>query len=465
MPQDNATAELLRVLGIQRKRALDQTASFRTPALEQEEFGLQAIAEMKRLLSIDPARMLATAPALMGRSPTAAQGNVLLDEAEQALLHPERALHVVRANGESDSFELPPEHQFVGYDTSEIPILPDLRKFEELADSGAWAVTAIAAWWFRLTHDKAPFISHTSSQTSFAYPLMASGNETKVALFSDWGTGYYHSKYIAKHIAREAPGQAIHLGDVYYTGTQSEFDERFIPILEKHITNKIPLYTLNANHEMDTHGLAYFAYLQKRRQSSSIHRQEGSYFCLTSEHYQIIGIDTAFERNGRLRKGDQKNWLQARLSEGKSAKKVNILLSQSEPFEKEARELLTKDLQSMVANKLIDLWFWGDQHYCALYPPGPSTPFGGSCIGHGGYPYRIKDADDFAGHLVRPLFMELEPRFPIDLHVRPGMGNNGFCMLTLTPGSLAIRYLDWRTRERYPIKLPVEDGRLHWPGD
>jgi hypothetical protein len=139
----------------------------------------------------------------------------------------------------------------------------------------------------------------------------------------------------------------------------------------------VPLYTLNANHEMDTHGLAYFAYLERRRQPSaggaSIHLQEGSYFCLTSDRYQVIFIDTAFEKNGRLRNGEQKNWLQARLAEGKSANNINILLSQNEPYEMKAQKLLTDDLATLVANKnkMIDLWFWGDQHYCALNLPGP----------------------------------------------------------------------------------------------
>jgi hypothetical protein len=477
MLQDNATAELIRALHITPVRregvvVREQAAPIRmrglAAALDQEEFGLQTIAELKRLLRTDPAFMLATAPALFGPSPTVAQAKALLDDGEMALRRPELTLQVVAANREAASFELPPEHQFEGYDTTEIPILPELTKFEELADAAAWALTAIAAWAFRLSHDKATFVSHTSSSTSFVYPLAASASEVTVALFSDWGTGYYHSQYIAKHIGRMSPGQAIHLGDVYYTGRQSEFDESFIPILEKYVTSSIPLYTLNANHEMDTHGLAYFAYLERRRQPSSgaasIHAQEGSYFCLTSDHYQVIGIDTAFEKNGRLRNGEQKNWLQARLTEGKSADKINILLSQNEPFEKKAQKLLTEDLHTLVDNKMIDLWLWGDQHYCALYPPSASTPFGGSCIGHGGYPFRVKDEADFAAHVVQPLFAELETRFPIDLDVRTGLGNNGFCMLTLSPGALEIRYLDWRSRERFRIALPVEGGRLRWPG-
>jgi hypothetical protein len=89
-----------------------------------------------------------------------------------------------------------------------------MTEYEELADAAAWALTASAGWAFRLTHDKAKFVSHTTPSTNFVYPLPASGNSVTVALFSDRGTGYYHSQHIAKHIRRIAPGQAIHLGDV-----------------------------------------------------------------------------------------------------------------------------------------------------------------------------------------------------------------------------------------------------------
>ena len=477
MAQDQSTIKLLEALDIRPRR--DDGAAVRAKAApgsegrflaflsDQDGFGLETVVELKRLLRTDPARMLATAPALLGPNPTVAQAQVLLDEAEIALRRPALTLEIVTANRDAPPFELPPEHRFEGYDTTEIPIRPEQTKFEEFADFPAWAVTAIDAWAFRLTHEKATFVHHASSSTSFVYPLATSGGEATVALFSDWGTGYYHAQYIAKHIGRMAPGQAIHLGDVYYVGKQSEFAEHFIPILEKYVTASIPLFTLNANHEMDSHGLAYFAYLLERHQAAggraSIHPQEGSYFCLTSNRYQVIGIDTAFEKNGRLKNGDQKNWLQARLSEGKSDGKINILLSQNEPFEKKAQKLLTEDLGTLATNKMIDLWFWGDQHYCALYPPGPSTPFGGSCIGHGGYPYRVKDEADFATHLVKPIFSELETRFPADLDLRTGVGNNGFCVLKLAPSALEIRYLDWRNRERYRITLPVQDGRLRWP--
>lgn len=474
MAQDPATSALLAELGIghptlgEALAGLDRREALVPPVLPPGEFGLETVAELKRLLRSNPRLMLAAAPALLGQKPTVAKAARLLDQAETALRKPEATLQTVRANRESAPFELPPEHRFEGYDTDEIPILPELTKFEEVADAAAWALTAIEAWVFRLTHRKAPFVSHTSSDTQFVYPLAESKGTATIALFSDWGTGYYHSQYIAKHIGRLAPGQAIHLGDVYYTGRQQDFAERFIPFLDRYVTSAIPLYTLNANHEMDTEGLAYFAYLHERRRRGFAgetvrHPQEGSYFCLTSPHYQVIGIDTAYEKNGRLPDGEQKNWLEARLTDGRSAGRVNILLSQNEPYEKEVQKLLSDDLATVAGNGLIDLWFWGDQHYCALYPPTPDVRFGGSCVGHGGYPYRLKDETDFASHLVPPLFAELEPRFPRELDLRPGLGNNGFCMLHLEPANLRIQYIDWRNREQFPMNLPVQSGQLQWP--
>ena len=125
------------------------------------------------------------------------------------------------------------------------------------------------------------------SASDFRYPLRTVGDKATVALFSDWGSGYYYSRYIAKHIAALDAGQAIHLGDVYYTGTQEEFRERFEPSLDKYLLRRMPFFAMNANHEMDTHGIAYFAHLRRKRaqggQNGYVPQpQEGSYFCLAN---------------------------------------------------------------------------------------------------------------------------------------------------------------------------------------
>ena len=43
-------------------------------------------------------------------------------------------------------------------------------------------------------------------------------------MFSDFGTGLYHSRYIAKQFRERPFPYAIHCGDVYYAGRKSEFE-------------------------------------------------------------------------------------------------------------------------------------------------------------------------------------------------------------------------------------------------
>lgn len=445
--------------------------------LEQPTRAAELVEALQQRLLRDPQACLEAAPAVLGPSPTQSDASELLDDARRSLARPELTFLTLKANRLPEAPPAPPPEQFPGRDDAEIPINPGLRRFEEAADWDAWALTATYAWGFRLTHRKPVCPPHTVSASAFCYPLRTAGTRATVALFSDWGSGYYHSHYIAKHVAALDAGQAIHLGDVYYTGTQEEFRERFEPALDKYLLKRMPFFAMNANHEMDTHGIAYFEHLRRKRarggQGGSVEQpQEGSYFCLSNAHYQVIGIDTAYWKNGRCRdelgKGCEmmREWLAQRLQEGRAAGKVNILLSQNEPYEMRAQELLA-DLDfvlrgpgpgSAVERSLVDLWFWGDQHYCALYPPTEQTPFIGSCIGHGGYPYGLKTRDWFERHFVKPAWGETAFRF----EQRPDRGNNGFCLLEAEPDRLRLRYIDWRRNERCTVDLPVRDGRLDW---
>lgn len=443
--------------------------------LEQPRRAHELVDVLHQRLQQDPHAALETAPAVLGPSPTRSDAAELLDDARLALSRPVLTFQTVKAN-RTEAAPPPPE-QFPGRDDAEIPINPGLRKFEEGADWDAWALTATYAWAFRIAHSKPVCPPHTVSGTAFCYPLKTAGDKATVALFSDWGSGYYYSQYIAKHIGALGAQQAIHLGDVYYTGTQEEFRKQFEPYLDKYILRRMPFYGMNANHEMDTHGIAYFDYLRRKRalgaQSGYAEQpQEGSYFCLSNAHYQVIGLDTAYWKNGRINAGRSKGcdmmreWLQQRLQEGRNAGKVNILLSQNEPYEEKPEELLS-DLDfvlrpsgqgSAVERSLVDLWFWGDQHYCGLYPPTDRTPFIGSCIGHAGYPYGLKTRDWFARHFVKPAWGETAFRF----EQRPDRGNNGFCFLEAEPDRLRLRYIDWRRNERCTVDLPVRNGRLDW---
>ena len=133
------------------------------------------------------------------------------------------------------------------------------------------------------------------------------------------------------------------------------------------------------------------------------------------------------------------------LREGKRERRTNILLSANEPYEygkMTLQPLLTEDLVRFVSERLIDLWFWGNTHYCALFDVSPHTPFIGSCIGHAGYPYSRRQSGEPSPAPVR--FLEARARFPAWTALRQDRGNNGYCILRLkADGTVDLNYLDW----------------------
>jgi len=183
-----------------------------------------------------------------------------------------------------------------------IRIYPDQFKFETKKDLLRWILIGGGNRLSGIYRKIAKFIFHDEKKSykDFVYKLKGSNGSAKVALFSDWGTGYYHSEYIVKHIKNLQPGQAIHLGDVYYDGTNRFFKENFTPFLSKHILPNMPFYALNANHEMAVGGQPYFDFIKMKHEKGKNGEyckqpQQGSYFSLENDHFQIIGIDTAYQ--------------------------------------------------------------------------------------------------------------------------------------------------------------------------
>lgn len=452
MSQEDDRRALLDYLGI-REPAM-RTFTLDDRALQATEVDRGLVQDLRARLERDPETVLANAPSWLGASPTVDDVLRMLLEAEQALERPRETLAALRALHDSPCLAFPIEHQFPGYDPA-VCIRPDSHKFETVADSLAWAATAAAALSFRLTHRK-PDLPEPAADA--VYPLAGSGGVSTVALFSDWGTGYYHSQYIARHIRDLGAHQAVHLGDVYYTGRESEFQTHVRPLLDP-LLDAMPVYLLNANHEMDTHGLAYLDYLKYKsargQQQGHPQPQETSVFCLRNSHVQLLALDTAYGKNGRFGRGTpawMTAWAEARLREGAEKKLTTILLTQNEPYgpgrfgdvAARATTPLVNDLAPHLSAGRIHAWFWGDQHYAALYAPAQGLPFFGSCIGHGGYPFYTRQDDSRAGRDVAPLlWCERASRFPPALDLRPDVGRNGFCFLTLTPASVEFRYIDW----------------------
>ncbi|RKH93987.1 hypothetical protein [Corallococcus sp. AB038B] len=344
--------------------------------------------------------------------------------------------------------------------TEEIPIDPTRTRFEPQADLRGWLLFSGPVWLEQgAAARQAPFRWHFGAKSRFVYPLREPepGRPVEVALFGDFGTGEYASRYIARQLVMrgERLDCAVHLGGVFYSGRQGEFDAHMAEPLEP-LLGTTALLTLNAPPEMRSGAGAYFRYLDERRGASSRHPQEGSYFSLAAERFQLIGLDTAWFEAGRHREPALLQWLEQRLSEGRRRGAMNILLTHAAPYGPGAEQLaplVTEDLRTLVVEReWVDLWCWGGAQAGALYDRAPGLPFLGASLGHGGFPSERRDAPEYPVAPVR--FFESRPRFPEWTGVRQDRGNHGHASLWLhADGNASLRYTDWMGQVRCEATL------------
>jgi hypothetical protein len=416
--------------------------------------------ELEKAFARDPEYVLAKFRAAIDADLSLREVEYALEQARLVMDQPQAALAPLELEAALEAVtRLPEEFTFPGMDLEKIPINPGTRKFETYGDLLGWSL--IAGGSILAGHTKSPFREASQFASRFEYPLPEPGarQPLEIALFSDFGTGLYHSRYIAQQLVNGRFPCAIHLGDVYYAGRKSEFKDYVRDPLAPLFT-ATELYMLNSNHEMYSGAKWYFRFLDDKRQMHpAAQRQEGSYFCLRSSRFQILGIDTAYHEDGRFREQALLTWLDRKLSEGVANGQTSILLSANHPYEygeDKRTDLFARDLRNILGDR-VALWFWGNTHYCALYDRGGETPFVGSCIGHAGYPYGTKRVGK---DVPAPLcFLETAPRFPAWTKLRQGRGNNGYCVLTLNhDGSAGLRYIDWMTNERCTADLQTAPG-------
>jgi hypothetical protein len=411
----------------------------------------KSVVKLRKEFEKDPEKALKYFRRAIDSKITMQQLRQVIYEAEERVKNKTHSAQELETRTEylKKSNPLPPGFTFDGMDLASIPVDPGKTKFETNADLLGWIFYSGPK--YLLPAKKYPFHSHDNnaySQGKNFIDIMeepAVDKPVEVAVFADFGTGYYHSRYIAKQLREAKYPYAVHLGDVYYSGTQSEFDDYFIRELDP-MLNDTCIYTLNSNHEMFSGSVPYFKYLVKRM-SNPKQKQRGSYFCLKSAKFNLIGIDTDYYEESRYNNAKLKIWLENRLLEGRKSGQMNILFSANEPYEhnsSDLTDLINIDLRKLVIDKkLVDLWFWGNVHYCALYDRSSKLPFIGSCVGHGGYPYYTQSKDEDYKCPVRVRFLETRSRFWKWPQMRQDVGNNGYCLMKLNhDGTVELNYID-----------------------
>ena len=205
------------------------------------------------------------------------------------------------------------------------------------------------------------------------------GRKLRMAMLADWGTGLYGAPVCARSIEADAKpfDLLLHLGDIYYSGTENEARTRFLDKWPKR--PEALSRACNANHEMYTGGEGYF------RAVLPAFGQPASYFALQNDDWLLVGLDSAYEDHDLA--GDQVAWLE-RIVQAAGTRKV-VLFTHHQPYsllDGQGPKLVTK-LGRLLAERRIFAWYWGHEHRCVLYDAHPAWGLLGRCIGHGGYPY------------------------------------------------------------------------------
>jgi hypothetical protein len=209
----------------------------------------------------------------------------------------------------------------------------------------------------------------------------AMADDARIALFADWGTGLYGAPACAKCISESGKpfSHVIHLGDVYYSGTDREIDERLIALWPS--VTGARNFACNGNHEMYSGGHAYFG------KALPQFGQKASYFACENDHWLLVGLDTAYEDHSLNR--EQVGWLVNLLQAPQRKAKKLVLLSHHQPFsllDNQGPKVINF-LRLLLNSRRIHAWYWGHEHRCAIYDRHPQWNLAGRCVGHGGFPY------------------------------------------------------------------------------
>lgn len=226
-------------------------------------------------------------------------------------------------------------------------------------------------------------------------------NKGTVVLIADWGTGQPAAKALLQKVATHKPDAVIHLGDVYYSGTQAEVQNYFYAIWQPTLgIPRVPwgqkltdlktgpaTFHLPGNHDMYAGGAPYYAVIDMLGQPAS-------YFCLRNDHWQFVAMDTSLHDsnpatvdNATTMDGQEVVWMKDKVNNAGGRK--TVLLSHHQlftAFEKIGGQAVNQNLLTATRDILpkTAAWIWGHEHNMVIYKKQMDVL--GRCIGHGAFP-------------------------------------------------------------------------------
>jgi hypothetical protein len=227
--------------------------------------------------------------------------------------------------------------------------------------------------------------------------IPATGKKSvSLALVGDWGTGIWDdhgcicpSAMIALQLQSLNPDYAIHLGDVYYSGTTGEERENLEDVWFRDFGTNL---ALNSNHEMYSGAKGYFRVLEEKNGKFSS-QQGTSYFCIELDDWIILGLDSAYYadnflcQNGVL-SDDDENQIKFIQSLPLSKKRLVVLTHHNGlSLDGKTQTKLWADVTKKIGVS-PDFWYWGHLHNGVAYSSkAKSGTTKARCVGHGALPF------------------------------------------------------------------------------
>lgn len=122
----------------------------------------------------------------------------------------------------------------------------------------------------------------------------------RVAIVGDIGTGTDVAAAVLVAALKFKPDAILHLGDVYFSGTEFETSHRLVGLIRSVMKSEkyhIPFFTVPGNHEYFTGAVSFLRALDSGKLIvEPSQKQAASYFCLRTEDdgWQFLGLDTGY---------------------------------------------------------------------------------------------------------------------------------------------------------------------------
>ncbi len=295
----------------------------------------------------------------------------------------------------------------------------------------------------------------------------------KIAVIGDWGTGKWEdgrqsqcpSQLVMKQVNSKKPDIIIHLGDVYYAGTnksmlseyKNEEKNNLVKIWDQFIKTGPKSFTLNSNHEMYGGGKGYFDVALKDGLFKE--QKNTSYFSLEFKSFVILGLDSAyFDKSSLYMDGaffqpknpksqKQREFIQQKTAQARKHGKKIIIMTHHNPIQvdgtldKKKRVLWDQMVTAMTIKKkknYPDYWYWGHIHAGIVYTKGCDLGkfnVKSRCSGHAAIPFskafilKHAKAEGIVSYYANTLMKETASKPAI-----PAQKNrmlNGWTMITL----------------------------------